>query len=61
MGLKKIILAIRNDRTKYVNNLALFFCEVNPNTEIQDDHGVMPIALINCVNNKYAFFEKLIY
>lgn len=55
---KKIILAIRNDRTKDVNNLALFFCEVNPNTEIQDDHGVMPIALINCVNNKYAFFWK---
>ncbi|AOX43942.1 hypothetical protein S100390_v1c06050 [Spiroplasma sp. NBRC 100390] len=58
ISFKKIILAIRNDRTKDVNNLALFFCEVNPNTESQDDHGVMPIALINCTNNKYAFFWK---
>ncbi|WP_425379464.1 hypothetical protein [Spiroplasma endosymbiont of Stenodema calcarata] len=55
---KKIILAIRNDRTKDVNNLALFFCEINPTSSIEDDRGVMPIALINCVDNKYAFFWK---
>ncbi|WHQ36479.1 hypothetical protein [Spiroplasma sp. SV19] len=55
---KKIILAIRNDRTKDVNNLALFLCEINPNLKSQDDHGVMPIAIINCTTNKYAFFWK---
>ncbi|KAI93180.1 hypothetical protein [Spiroplasma melliferum] len=55
---KKIILAIRNDRTKDVNNLLLFVCEINPISTLKDDAGIMPIALINCKDNKYTFFWK---
>lgn len=55
---KKIILAIRNDRTKDVNNLLLFVCKINPTFTLKDDAGIMPIALINCKDNKYTFFWK---